>query len=158
MGLIPEATFLHMEVSSAIDKTYRRFQGATVERLDEQSPRQCLERVRAAAQRIQARLRAHYDREREELFPRVERVIGPNSEEVELLLREQEVVLRAFGDFFDQLTEALLQGRGDERVQLSFLEGLFDEFVRRYENRREIERSFYQIHATILYPGGASTD
>lgn len=154
MGLIPEATFLHIEVSSAIDQTYRRLKDG--ER--ELSLHERLERVRSAAQRIGVWLQDHYAREREDLFPRVQRVMGPDAEEVAQLVREQKTVLSAYEDFIEELSDAISQDGADWRVRLSFLERLFDEFVRRYEERRDIEQSFYQVHSTLLYPGGASTE
>lgn len=158
MPILSEATYLHMEVSRAIDAIGRRLDGARDHRDDRKRLPVELARIIPRADDLSRQLRGFYTRERQELFPRAERIFGARIEEIEALIRYQKAILSALDEFIEELTVSISGQQRAQGAHLAYLEVLFQEFVELYEARCQIESAFYQSYSTMLYPGGLSTE
>ena len=158
MGVLSDATFLHMEVTIAIDKIEEALRHARRDRDDRALFHQRLEAALPFAEEIRSRLDTFYIREREELFPRALRIFGSEIDEIRELVRLQLSTLTALDQFIEELQKRLQRRSPDHPVRLAYLDLLFQEFTQVLERRRDAERLFYQTCSTLLYPGGLSAD
>src|SRR5690554_5625793 len=156
MGLLSELTYTHMEVFSAMDAIGLAIGRARRTREDEGEVNAILREIVPRTLILRQRLQATFDREREQLYPRVRRIFGSDVEEIEGLKRYAEQVLEQIDHFIEELPAAA-RGRYHP-VRLAYLALLFDELAELYETRTEIERGFYECYSTIVFPGGAATD
>lgn len=158
MGIASETTYFHMEVSSSIDRIERHLFRARRLREDPAELTHELSQALPRVHRLQKNLETYFRREREELFPRVQRIFGSEVEEVEELFRYQGKILAALKQFSDELSSCITARTPGHRVRLAYLDLLFEEFAHLYEGRCQVERAFHQTFSTILYPGGLSTE
>lgn len=158
MGMLTDLTYVHMNASTAVDKIERRLRAWRRNPGDLERGRRIVDEMASEALRLRRNLNRFFARERRELFPRVKRIFGSGVDEVEALLRHQDMILTALDRFIVELGEDETLEMADHQVRLAYLRGLFDEFVTHYEARCEIERTFYESYSTVLYPGGLATE
>jgi hypothetical protein len=158
MGVLSDATFLHMEVTVAIDNIDEALRQARREREDPARFREHLEAILPQAEEIRSRLEVFYRREREELFPRALRIFGTEIDEVRELVWLQISTLSTLDQFIEELQKRLQRPSPPHPVRLAYLDLLFQEFTQVFERRRDAESLFYQTCSTLLYPGGLTAD
>lgn len=158
MGVLSEATYIHTAVNRGIARIQGQLFRARRARDDGDHFFEELSRVEPIAKDIAQLLETFYARERDELFPRAMRIFGGEVEEVKRLMRLQLSTLAKLDQFRDELKERIEAQRPGHPVRLAYLELLFEEFRDVFDERREVERLFYQTCSTLLYPGGVSTD
>lgn len=158
MGIASETTYFHMEVCSSIDRIERQLFRARRLREDPSEVTHQLSRVLHQVHRLQKNLETYFRREREELFPRVQRIVGSEVEEVEELFRYQGKILAALKQLSEELSSCINATSPGHRVPMAYLDLLFEEFTRLYERRCQVERAFHQTFSTLIYPGGLSSE
>ncbi len=155
MGVINELTYLHMEIFGTIEEMERRV--ARLIRLDRQGDPlgQQVDRLAASALRLRQLLQLCQHRQEEEVFARVRRICGEDTEDVVELREEMRRGLAAVDRFIAQMpasNEEMTRGTGRSlREALTAL-------TEAYERRREAEQRFLQSYSTLLYPGGLATE
>lgn len=156
MALIADLTFIHMEALSVIDRIDRHLDELDKAGPDTQRALRTLDNIAHESVRLRQRLDGFFERERQELLPRIRRICGDELEEATTLVQTQQTVLARLDRFIAGVGEAVPD---DETTPDSpLLEQRFDEFVDHFDRRCELERSFYQSFSTILFPGGVATD
>ena len=158
MGLQTDLTYLHMNAGTAIDRMNRGLRQWSRKPTDLDLAKRMTSNLAAIAVRLRRDLEAFFSREREELLPRVRRILGSDVAEVQRLASLQGMVLTALDRFIVTLTEDIPEDATDRHVHLTNLKRLFLEFVERYEMRCDADRLFYQTYSTMLYPGGLATE
>ncbi len=155
MAILTDLTYLHMEAFTAVDRIERQLQRLRRMTRSSEHTGRVIDQIASETLRLRKQLVAFFERERGELFPRVQRIFGSDVEEVVQLEQYQREVLNLLDRFISEVTgeEELNGGAPVDRY-----ERLFDEFVSRYERRCDVERHFYRTYSTILYPGGLATE
>ena len=159
MGLLTELTYIHLEVTSAIDEIERSIAQARSQRHEEETVRQRLSGLRPWVKGLRSVLVDYFDHQRSELFPRVQRVFGADFEELNGLSGFHGLILEALDEFAEELFGLI--GGEDEGIHpmgIAYLELLFDDFRELYESHCAQERKFYETYSTIIFPGGAIAD
>ena len=158
MAILADLPFIHMQTFAATERIERRLSRLSRQQRSSEHSRRIVDEIASEAVRLRQQLNSYYARERQELFPRVERIFGAQIDEISELSRYQELILSSLDRFIAELNHddgADIQGY---RAGSAYLGHLFGEFLGRYEERCNIERFFYESYSTILYPGGVSTD
>lgn len=153
MGILTDSTYMHMEAFTAVDKINRQLNRLERMKRSSEHTDRVIDQIASEALRLRRHLVGFFDRERRELFPRVRRIFGADVEELEQLRNYQREVVSRLDRFVTEITS-----NDDTDESVSHYKQLFGAFVDRYEQRCEMERSFYRSYSTILYPGGLATE
>ncbi len=158
MGLIADATYFHMELTSGVDRIQRLLHRYRRASADPEERRELVDGLVTITDRLADLLRIHLGRERRDLFPRVDRIISHDLEEIAELDTAGHRLLETLSTFRKECLALLEEESVHMPVRVVYLEMIFEEFVERYEARRDAEMAFYRTVATLLYPGGLSAD
>jgi hypothetical protein len=158
MGLLSDTTYLHMEVASAIDHIHRLLQRYRRAPSDEATIREFADELLAVVDPLPSLLQTHHQREIRDLYPRVERIIARDLEELRQLQSSADTVLETLQSFRQEVLHLQEEPPSHLPVRIVYLEMLFEEFVAHYEERREVEMIFYRTVSNLLYPGGLTAD
>lgn len=156
MGLLSNTTYVHMELLSSIDGVQRLLY--RLKRSSEEDRPELLSALSTVTKNIENRLTSYLRQEAQELYPRVERIIARDLEEIRELQSSGELLLGTLRSFAEEIRNLQEHPPTHQVVRVTYLEMIFEEFVARYDERRELEMIFYRTLSTLLYPGGLSAD
>lgn len=158
MALIADLTLNHMEALSAIDRMERSLDRLRRSRSDLPGLMQTSDRLARQSVRLRRQLDDFFQRERQDLFPRIRRLCGQDAREIEQLTDTQTRVLESLDQFIVALREPSGDGTEFDQEYLRDLGERFSQFIDHYDQRCSVERSFYRSFSTLLFPGGVATD
>lgn len=158
MGLLASLTYRHLEVESRVDEIRKLIEQARRARHDAERVPGTVLRLKPAVMSLNSFMEKCFQEEREHLFPRTARVLGPNLEEVVAMQNYHAAILDTLHNLIDELPSVASTNQQISATRLAYIELLFDEFYSLYEEYCRISRDFYELYSTILFPGGATTD
>lgn len=154
MTLLAQMTFVHMESSLAIDRLDRGLARLSRRADDPVEGAREIDAMVSTALRMRRKLTTFFEREQRELFPLARRILGDDGRELQRLSRARTQLMKAL----EEMVVALSEGAEADGLELHRLRQLFQALVECHDEHCEAERDFYQVHATILFPGGVASD
>ncbi len=155
MGVINELTYLHMEVLTSMEEIERRLRRLKRLKAGEAEGHRVADGLATSALRLRRRLVRCQESQEKQVFRRVRRICGDETEELVELRRGMERSVEALEAFISALPEG---EEADWAALAEDLEDRFEKFDGRYNERCEAEQNFLQSYSTILYPGGLATE
>lgn len=158
MGLIADLTSQHAKLDANLSVIRSELQRALQ---DGDLPDAARGRIGPRADEVRKLLEGYLQNERDEVFPHAERVLGETLEEITDMSACHEQMLEAFERFRQMLPSGAGRGAGQAAGgghDLAELQRVFDDFLASFEEHRSVERNFYTLYGTILYPSGYATD
>jgi hypothetical protein len=158
MSLLAEMTLVHMEASTAIDRIDRGLLRMKRQAEEPEESRREIDRLISVSLRVREKMDRFFQREQRELFPLARRILGEEGSDLRRLARARSAFLDAIDHFIVALSETLENGEGAVTQRLDYLDRLYSDVVERYDEHCDAQRSFFQVHSTILFPGGVATE
>lgn len=159
MGILSELTYTQWAVSYSVQEIQTIIEHALHVRHYPEQVYATLAQLIPSTLVLRSSLCEYFAYQRENLFPRVERVFGNDFEELLALLQSHQQIIDSIDHFIQELPRPQSNTQFDYApMRIAYLELLFEEFLLLYERQAELERAFYETLSTILFPGGAMTD
>ncbi len=158
MSLLAEMTLVHMEAGAAIDRLDRGLARMRYQSDEPEEIRREADRLISVSLRVREKLDRFFQREQRELFPHARRILGEEGSDLRRLARARSGFLEAIDQFIVALSETSENNGRSLAQRMEYLNRLFQDVAESYDEHCDAQRSFFQIHSTILFPGGVATE